>query len=111
MDYEYAPRALAGELFVAGDPLAGVLVLTTSDEPALVDVIAVEPALQGSGVGRTLMASAEELARAAGRDELQLFTHVLMTENRGFYAALGYEEFETRTDDGFTRVYLRKRLR
>jgi GNAT superfamily N-acetyltransferase len=110
MDADYAPPARAGELFVTGDPIDGAIVIRTETEPALVDVIAVEPEGQGRGVGRALMAAAERIAAGHGREELQLFTHVLMTENRAFYSALGYREIEVRTEHGFERVYLAKRL-
>jgi hypothetical protein len=34
-----------------------------------------------------------------------------MTENRAWYARLGYVEFDRRTEHGFSRVFLRKSLR
>jgi hypothetical protein len=38
------------------------------------------------------------------------FTHELMVENQAIYARLGYEETDRRVEDGFARVFLRKRL-
>jgi hypothetical protein len=34
-----------------------------------------------------------------------------MTENFGFYARFGFEEYDRRSEHGYSRVYFRKRLR
>ena len=45
-----------------------------------------------------------------GYRELRLYTHETMIENQRLYAKIGYEETGRRTEVGFERVFLRKRL-
>ena len=82
----------------------------TTDEGVLLDNIAVHPAAQGRGLGRRMIELAESAARRWGYSEIDLYTHVLMVENLALYLRLGYEEIDRRTERGFDRVYLRKRL-
>ncbi len=53
---------------------------------------------------------AEAQARALHLPELRLYTHELMTENQRFYRARGFVETERRSEQGFARVYMVKRL-
>lgn len=90
----------------------GFVVLIPDDpEGFLLDNVAVDPAHEGTGVGRALLRHAEERARLAGRDSLYLFTHELMTENQALYSRIGYVEFDRRPHRGARLVYMRKRLR
>ena len=75
-----------------------------------VENVAVDPECQGSGLGRRLMAFAEDRARRDGLPRLELYTNVKMTETIPFYAGLGFEETERRIEDGFRRVYMEKRM-
>ncbi|KAK7990695.1 acyl-CoA N-acyltransferase [Apiospora arundinis] len=75
-----------------------------------VNNLVVDPDSQGKGYGRVLMAFAEELARSRGLDKLTLFTNVMMWENIGLYAKLGFSETGRRVEDGYERVYFEKRL-
>jgi GNAT superfamily N-acetyltransferase len=95
----------------AAGKIVGVLVLSETRRGFLLDNVAVDPARQGRGVGRALLSRAEEEAQRAGHRSIHLYTHVAMTENRSLYERLGYVEFDRRTERGFTRVYMRKRLR
>jgi len=111
MDLDYAALVGRGEAFVRGEPIEAALVARPQDDHLFVSVIAVEPGRQGRGAGRELMAFAEAEAARRGLTELRLHTHVRMTENVGFYTHLGYEIHEQCSENGFQRVYLRKRLR
>jgi ribosomal protein S18 acetylase RimI-like enzyme len=51
---------------------------------------AVSPALQGRGLGRKLMAHAEQVAAAAGYREIRLYTNKLFADNVELYRKLGY---------------------
>ena len=75
-----------------------------------VENVAVDPRLQGQGLGRVLMAFVEQQARRHQLDEIRLYTNELMTENLHFYRHLGFEEEERRIEDGYRRVFLRKTL-
>jgi GNAT superfamily N-acetyltransferase len=63
--------------------------LLTRESPDLVQLraMAVEPALQGTGVGRALVTFAEGVARERGAGALQLEARQTAI---GFYARLGY---------------------
>ena len=53
---------------------------------------------------------AERQAMAADLSLLTLYTHETMVENIAFYTRLGFRETGRRTDDGFRRVFMEKRL-
>ena len=111
MNTDYAERIERGEVHVSGDPVAGAVVVAHRGDHAHLDLVAVDPEHQGSGLGKELMAFAEEDARRHGFDELRLQTNERMTENLAFYARFGYEEYERRSEQGYSLVYFRKRLR
>ena len=107
---DYAARVAAGEVSVcvAGEDIAGILVLETLADHLLLDNIAVAPGWQGRGVGRLLLEFADAAARRAGHAELRLYTHALMHENIALYARLGWQEYARGEQAGFQRVFMRK---
>jgi ribosomal protein S18 acetylase RimI-like enzyme len=112
MGADYAALIAAAAVWVAHDAaeVVGVLVLHERDTALLIENVAVHPSRQGRGIGRALVAFAEEQARAAGLAEVTLYTNARMTANLRFYPALGYAETGRRAEDGFDRVFYRKRL-
>ena len=110
MTADYGRLIAAGEVWVAraGEDVAGVLVLRPQPPALLLENIAVDPGRQGQGLGRALMAFAEDRARAEGLAEVVLYTNERMTENLRFYPALGYAETGRAVQDGFARVFYRK---
>jgi ribosomal protein S18 acetylase RimI-like enzyme len=112
MDADYEELTRAGVVWVAGheDAIEGVIVLVPQTDHLIVENVAVEPGSQGRGVGRALLAFAEERAAELGFDELRLYTHVKMTENQALYSRLGYREVERRAEEGFARVFMSKRI-
>ena len=93
------------------DELVGLVVLQVGDEGFVVDNVAVDPAHEGTGVGRALLERAEAEARRSGFDSIALYTHELMTENLALYKRIGYVEYERRPiADGSSLVYLRQPL-
>ncbi|MBR1201676.1 MULTISPECIES: GNAT family acetyltransferase [unclassified Bradyrhizobium] len=54
--------------------------------------VAVDPNLQGKGLGRTIMAAAEDWLRNAGVPKLQLLVRRENARAGAFYQSLGYEE-------------------
>ncbi len=110
MNTDYGERIERGEVHVTGDPVTGVVVIGSRGDRAHLDLVAVDPAEQGAGLGRELMAFAEQDAVRHGFSEIRADTHERMTENLGFYARFGYEEYDRRSEQGYSRVYFRKRL-
>ncbi len=107
---DYASHIAAGEVWVAvkdGEVL-GVLVMRAVEEHLFVDNVAVRPDQQGRGLGRALMAFAEEEAIRNGLWEIRLYTNEKMFENLAVYEKLGFEEIERRLDSGYQRVFMRK---
>lgn len=109
---DYAARVAAGEVFVGvvGTAVAGIVVLEAGGDHLLLDNIAVAPAWQGKGVGRQLLDFVDAEARRRGFGEVRLYTHMLMQENQVLYARLGWEEYARGEQDGFQRVFMRKRV-
>ena len=101
-----------GDVWVATDQerVVGVLVLRLRDAVLLLESVAVDPACQGRGIGRSLITHAERAARDAGLGAVDLYTNAQMTENLRMYPSLGYEVVDRRREDGFDRVYFRKPL-
>jgi ribosomal protein S18 acetylase RimI-like enzyme len=109
MDDDYEGKTRRGEVFVAADgAVLGLIVLIEGPDHLLVENVAVDPARQGAGVGRALLAYAEAHAAARSLPELRLYTNEAMTENLAFYPRLGYREVGRRVEDGFRRVYFTK---
>jgi ribosomal protein S18 acetylase RimI-like enzyme len=90
--------------------IIGILVLIVQNQSLLVDNVAVHPDHQGRGLGRRLMALAEEEARRLGFTTITLYTNVRMTENIGLYKKLGYAETGHKIEQGYDRVYMQKSL-
>ena len=54
-------------------------VVGPDEEGFVLDNVAVDPAHEGTGVGRALLMHAEAAAREAGFDSIYLYTHELTT--------------------------------
>ena len=91
--------------------IRGVLVMMPQGRGMFVENVAIDPRFQGQGLGRTLMSFVEQQARKEQLDEIRLYTNELMTENLLFYRQLGFEEECRRVQNGYRRVFLRKKLR
>jgi ribosomal protein S18 acetylase RimI-like enzyme len=111
MDDDYATRVREADVFVADDgAVAGLIVLVPEPDHLLIENVAVDPERQRAGIGRALLAHAEEFARERGLAEIRLYTNVAMTENQRLYRGLGYCEDGRRIGSGFQRVYFSKRI-
>ncbi len=112
MDADYAELVAVHRVWVAVDAtvIVGTIVLIAEQDHLEVGNVAVDPQYQGNGVGRALLAFAEDEARRGGVREVRLFTHASMTENRAYYPRLGYVQTDRRVDDGLDRVFFAKTL-
>jgi ribosomal protein S18 acetylase RimI-like enzyme len=105
-----AEKAEPQTAFAASSAITGFVVLLPEQDALLLDNVAVDPAAQGRGHGKTLMAFAEKKAREAGFHRISLYTNEAMTENLHFYQHLGYTETRRAQEKGFSRVFFAKEL-
>ncbi|MBV9580874.1 MAG: GNAT family N-acetyltransferase [Chloroflexi bacterium] len=114
MSADYEDLIDRGDVYVlqprASEEIYGVLVLRVDGHVLWIENVAVSPEYQRRGYGRQLLDFAEQHARTLGITELRLYTNELMAENLVLYRRLGYVEVDRRLDDGFRRVFMRKRL-
>jgi ribosomal protein S18 acetylase RimI-like enzyme len=113
MDDDYASRVDEADVFVAvqsGGAVCGVIVLEPASDHLLIENVAVDPERQHTGIGRALLAHAEQVALDQGFGEVRLYTNVAMTENQRLYGRLGYREDGRWITGGFQRVYFSKAL-
>jgi GNAT superfamily N-acetyltransferase len=110
---DYARRIADEQVWVLedGTRIAGILVLEEAPSGFLLDNIAVLPELQGKGYGRALIEFAQAQARDRGFNDINLYTHALMTENIALYRRIGFVETHRISEKGYDRVYMSKRLR
>jgi GNAT superfamily N-acetyltransferase len=114
MDDDYAHHIAAGEVFVLDDPAAGGLaalaVLIEAPDHLLLDNVAADPARHGQGLGRRMIAFAEQEAARRGHSELRLFTNARMDRNIALYSRLGFVETHRAEVGGHPRVFMTKAL-
>lgn len=96
-----------------GDRLVGCVFLAEKSDHFYLGKLAVEPACQGMGVGRLLMAAAEAIAKAAGKPMLELQARIELTDNHVAFARMGFAETDRTAHAGFDRptsITMRKAL-
>jgi ribosomal protein S18 acetylase RimI-like enzyme len=107
---DYGAAVDASQLWVTGQPVAGLIELTQDGDTLHVGNVAVHPGSQGTGLGRLLMDFAERRAILLGLTRLSLYTNEVMTENQAIYTHLGYREVDRHAEDGYRRAYMEKLL-
>ncbi|MEU5889258.1 GNAT family N-acetyltransferase [Streptomyces sp. NPDC047461] len=110
MERDHAANVAAGQVFVTGEPVNGLVVVEEREDHLYLDNIAVHPDAQGTGVGGRLLRFVDAHARALGLSEVRLCTNAMMWENQKIYPKYGYEVLERRVDGPYDRVHYRKRL-
>ena len=100
-----ADQARTGEVWVIGDKAC--MFLTPHPDatpPALyVGKLAVDPAAQGQGLARILIALAEERAAALGLTRLVLQTRIELVENHVIFRRMGFVKTRGTAHPGFDR--------
>jgi ribosomal protein S18 acetylase RimI-like enzyme len=109
---DYRALIEAGHVHVVehGGAVKGVLVLIPEEDAMLLDNVAVAPAAQGLGLGRTMLEFAERSAIDRGYGRIRLFTNEAMVENIALYSRNGYVETHRGEEKGVRRVYMAKLL-
>src|SRR4051812_46433136 len=112
MTADYESIASSGRALLArrGAAVIGMLVTSLEESALLVENLAVLPEARGAGVGSLLLQRAEDLARAAGRTEIRLYTNEAMVENLAYYRRRGFVETHRAAHEGFRRVFFTKTL-
>ncbi|ACP27222.1 putative acetyltransferase [Sinorhizobium fredii NGR234] len=101
-------------MVAAGRDLLGCVFLKPEPDCLYIGKLAIDPAHQGKGLGRRLLAAAEETARSLGLPALRLQTRIELTENHAAFAAWGFVETSRSAHPGFSRptsIDMRKVLR
>jgi ribosomal protein S18 acetylase RimI-like enzyme len=88
----------AGQLWVAP---GGIMVCQAQGDALEIDILAIDPAHQGRGLGTALVANAEAIA---------LHTNAVMEPAQRLYSRAGFTLVARKQDDGFDRVFFRKAL-
>jgi GNAT superfamily N-acetyltransferase len=116
MDADYASLIAAGSVYVTGSGgaqswLDALIVLIPEDGALLVENVAVRPDRKWRGIGRRLLAFAEDEARRRRLPAVRLYTHAWMTTNISLYESLGYNITECQSiGTAGHLVHLRKQL-
>lgn len=90
--------------------LLGFIVFYPREDHMHLENVAVSSMHQGKGVGRCLIEFCEAAAIRSGISKIELYTNEMMTENLRLYPRLGYREIGRWSEDGFNRVFFRKRI-
>jgi ribosomal protein S18 acetylase RimI-like enzyme len=109
---DYRALVDAGDVWVgvSGEGVVGVLVIRAAGDALELENVAVDPTYQRRGHGRLLIVFAEERALELGLSEVTLYTNEAMVENLRLYPRLGFVETGRGVEDGYRRVFFRKRL-
>jgi GNAT superfamily N-acetyltransferase len=106
-------RLGGGAAAEARGELVGSALWAERDGALYVGRLAVAPAWRGRGVGRSLLAAAEEAARALALPRIRLSTRLALLDNRRLFAVCGFVEATREAHPGFaepTFVNMEKRL-
>ena len=98
-------KARAETIFLAfqGERLVGCVALDDRGDSLYLGKLAVDPDVQGHGIGRRLLDAAEQFARAKGRQTIELQTRVELTGNHKTFARLGFVETGRTAHPGYDR--------
>ena len=102
-------QEFADQLFlkaVVGNRIIGSVRLAEKDGQGFIGKLIVHPDFQRHGVGRHLMSEIESIATPV--DRFELFTGHQSTKPLNLYASMGYHEFNRKSLDTHTLVFLEK---
>ena len=109
MDADFETDVANGYVWLFDDEHGAITMFADVDDWHVASV-AVDPAAQGQGFGRELMALAEAVAAERGHARITLYTHIVMKGPAALYPRLGYVETGRYTVEGFERIYFAKDL-
>ena len=103
-----------GFLATYEDRIVGCVFAVEREQDCYVGKLAVEPELQGQGIGKRLVEAVEEFAAAHGKGALELQTRLELAANHAAFARLGFRETARTAHQGYDRptsITMRKVLR
>jgi GNAT superfamily N-acetyltransferase len=106
-------RPPAGWFLVAslwGEPVGCGGLKLPSREPAEIKRMWVAESARGLGIGRRLLSSLEEEARARGKRRIRLDTNKHLHEAIAMYRAAGYEEVAPFNDEPYAHLWFEKQM-
>jgi ribosomal protein S18 acetylase RimI-like enzyme len=109
-DYDHAVRHHRFDLLEIDGRLAALIETIEQPDHLLIENVAVLPQHQGRGLGRRLLALAEDLARDHGHAEIRLYTNKLFVENIALYRRLGYRVDREEANERGVAVHMSKPL-
>lgn len=98
---------------IDGRPAACLFCRDEPPDALYIGKLAVDPARQGKGLGRALLAAVESRARALGRRALRLETRIELVDNHRIFTAWGFLRTAENRHAGYDRttsVEMTKRL-
>jgi GNAT superfamily N-acetyltransferase len=95
IDLEQVCHYFAKGVFLVTEGMAGCVYVELRGERAYFGLLSVDPARQKGGIGRALIAAAEDFAREHGCRAMDIRTVNLRVELPAFYRKLGYREAGT----------------
>jgi GNAT superfamily N-acetyltransferase len=101
-------------LALQDDRIAGCVFASERGADFYVGKLAIQPELQGRGIGRRLMQAAEDFARSRNKSAIELQTRVELTANHATFARLGFRETARTAHQGYDRptsITMRKELK
>jgi GNAT superfamily N-acetyltransferase len=107
-------RPPAGQFLVAylhGQPIGCGAVKHHDDAPAEIKRMWLAPEVRGLGLGRRLLETLEQCARAGGARVAHIETSAVLSEALALYRATGWVEVPRFNDEPFADHWLEKRLR
>lgn len=104
-----AGRVWAAEWADGGAGTLGYVVARPEGPDWMIENVARAPDAP-RGLGRALIAFAEDEGRARGFARVVLYTNEMMVENQALYPRLGYVETGRRTRNGLSRVFYAREL-
>ena len=109
-DYEQAVKHHRFDLLYMDGQLAALIETIRQPDHLLIENVAVLPAFQGQGLGRRLLALAEDLAVELGFAEIRLYTNQRFAENVALYRRCGYGIDKEEAGERGVTVYMSKSL-
>jgi GNAT superfamily N-acetyltransferase len=107
-DYAEAVNRHRIDLLYLDGRLTALIEMIPETDHLLIENVAVSPVFQGRGLGRRLLAHAEQVTASLGHPETRLYTNKLFAGNVQLYRKLGYRLDREERFNGGIAVHMSK---